>query len=255
MLLGLGTEGTVEERKKAYEVAIAINPSFDSSYANLADILHKEGKSQEAKRVLEYCLEHVNPQCGEVAYTLGSILLKEGDYDKAKKCMETCLEADDTDCQAMSIMAQSFSKQGNAVGEKRWFEKIVATPGAADELMASAYVNLGVLHEGGEKEIDFYRKALAIKPDNFAARYSLGCAYATSEQWNQAVQEFRVALGYGTSSEDEEMRAIKALYQCCMKKIQQDHPQGIASREAMMALFQNLMGTENFNKAAAASKK
>ena len=257
MLLGLGTEGqtSVEDRIKALQVAIALNPGFDGPYTNLADLLTKQGKIQEAKQVLEYCLENVNPYCGEVAYTLGGLYYEEGAYEKAKMCMERCLEADETDVQAMTVLVQVYAKQGNAENEKEWCQKIVDTPGADVSAVASAYVNLGVLHEGDEKEIVYYRKALAIKPDIFAARYSLGCAYASNEQWTQAAQEIRAALGYGAPNEDQEMQAIKALYTIASKKIREDHPQGVASREIMMEYFGKIMGSEHLDKLMAAAAK
>ena len=103
--------------------------------------------------------------------------------------------------------------------------------------------------------MDYYRKALGIKPDLYAARYSLGCAYASNEQWTQAAQEIRAALGYGTDSEDQEMQAIKALYTIAGQKIRQDHPQGVASREETVVYFKKIMGSENFDKLYASAAK
>lgn len=256
MLLNLGVHGsTVEERQTALEVAIALNPQFDGPYTNLADLLVKERQSEKAKQVLQHCLENVNPRCGEVAYTLGSIYYDEGDYAGAKKCMQVCLEADDSDIEAMMMMAQAHAGDGNRDGEKEWYERLVSVPGANDKAKASAYCNLGVLYEGQDKEIDYYRKSLALSPDIFATRYSLACAYGSREQWTEAAQEFRAALGYGASNPEEEMQAIKNLYRVAMEKIKVDHPQGVASPDAMMKLFRDIMGTDNFNKLAAASKK
>jgi tetratricopeptide (TPR) repeat protein len=256
MLLGIGTQGnTVQERQTALEVAIALNPGFDGPYTNLADLLYKQGKKEKAKQVLEYCLEHVNPQCGEVAYTLGSIHYEQGALDQAKNCMERCLQVDDSDVEAMLLMAQISASEGNKQEERQWNERIVGTPGASDKATASAYCNLGVLHEGEDLEIEYYLKSLAVRPEIFAPRYSLACAYACREQWDEAAQEFRQALAYGASDAEQEMRAIKAAYQCAQQKIRKEHPQGVASRDTMIQLIQDIMGADNFDKLAAATQR
>jgi tetratricopeptide (TPR) repeat protein len=221
----------------------------------LADLLYKQGKKEKAKQVLEYCLDHVNPQCGEVAYTLGSIHYEQGALDQAKNCMERCLQVDDSDVEAMLLMAQISASEGNKQEERQWNERIVGTPGASDKATASAYCNLGVLHEGGDLEIEYYLKSLAVRPEIFAPRYSLACAYACREQWDEAAQEFRQALAYGASDAEQEMRAIKAAYQCAQQKIRKEHPQGVASRDTMIQLIQDIMGADNFDKLAAATQR
>ncbi|CAB9530216.1 P4Hc [Seminavis robusta] len=257
MLLGIGTQGqNLEERQTALEVAIALNPGFDGCYVNLADVLVKQGNTKKAKQVLEYCLEHVNPQCGEVSYTLGSLLFDEGDLAQAKKCMERCLQVDDSDVDAMVFMSQIVAAEGNKQAEREWNERIVGTPGVADMAAAQAYCNLGVLHAGEDLEIDYYHKSLTCNPESFAPRFSLGCAYAERQQWDEAGQEFRLALEYGgASNDDEEMRAIKALYTVAMNTIKRDHPQGVASRDEMIQLMREIMGGTNFDKLAATSQQ
>ena len=256
MLLNLGQLGsTVKERQTALEVAIALNPGFDGPYTNLADLLIKEGKTDQAKQVLEYCLEHVNPECGEVAYSLGSIHLEQGSYAQAKRCMQVCLTADDSDVEAMLLLSQANAGEGNRAEEQTWYERIVASPGANDQAKASAYCNLGVLHQRDDHEIEYYQKSIALQPTFFAPRYSLACAYAIQQRWADAIQEFRAALSCGGASNDEEeLQAIKNLYKVAMEQIKVDHPQGVASRETMMQLFQDIMGVDNFNKLAAAKK-
>lgn len=256
MLLNIGQEAnTVQERQTALEVAIALNPGFDGPYTNLADLLQQEGQTAKAKQVLEYCLENVNPQCGEVAYTLGNIYLEEECYEQAKKCMHICLDADESDVDAMMIMAQVGAAQRDQEAELSWYELIISTPGAANKTLASAYCNLGVLHEGQDQEMEYYRKSLALEPETFAPRYSLASTYASRKQWTAAVQEFRAALAYGKGTEKEERQALQSLYRVAVEKIRSDFPQGLSSREAMLEKFQEIMGQENYNKLAATAKK
>jgi len=256
MLLNLGQFGeTTREKQTALEVAIALNPVFDGPYTNLADLLIKEGNTQKAKQVLEHCLTHVNPRCGEAAYSLGSLYLDEKNYAKTKECMQSCLDADESDIEAMLVMAQAHAGEGNTQGEREWYETIVHCGGANDQSKASAYCNLGVLHQGEPQEISYYKKALALKPEIFEARYSLACAYAVQQQWTEAVQEFRAALSYGGGREEEQLQAIKNLYKVTMEKIKTLHPQGVANREEIMNLFSEIMGKDNFDRLASMNKK
>lgn len=256
MLLNLGQLGqTTQEKQTALEVAIALNPAFDGPYTNLADILIKEGNTAKAKQVLEHCLQHVNPKCGEAAYSLGSLYFDEKNYAKTRECMQACLDADESDIEAMLVMAQAHAGERNTQGETKWYETIVSCGGASDKSKASAYCNLGVLHQGEPQEIEYYKKALALKPEIFEPRYSLACAYAVQKQWAEAVDEFRAALSTGGGSEDEQLQAVKNLYRVAMEKIKTIHPQGVASREEMMQLFSEIMGQGNFDRLAASNKK
>jgi tetratricopeptide (TPR) repeat protein len=249
MLMGLGSQESLKqndsEAQQALEAAIALNPDFDGPYTHLANLLERQGDLPKAQKVLEHCFRHVNPQSGEVAYSLGAMYLDQGQSEHAKNCMEACLQADDCDIDAMMVMAQACAGQGDHQGEQAWYERLVSTPGASSEVAGKAFCNLGVLHEGTEKEIEFYEKSLQVLPDSFPTSYSLGCAYASQKDWDSAVAAFRKAVQAATNTEDES-QALQSLYRVTAGKMQQDQPTGASSREEMIQQFMDIMGQENY---------
>ncbi|CAJ1945159.1 unnamed protein product [Cylindrotheca closterium] len=255
MLLGLGSEyfskGDVEKSKQAFEAAIALNPDFDGSYSNLADVLTKSGERKKAREVLEYCLKEVNPQSGEIAYSLGANYLENKDYEKVKTCMLLALESDDSDVDAMEALAEVYAVQKDADAEAKWYHRIVETPGASDTALCKAYCNLGVMSEGMEEEIEYYIKAIEYRPDRFAPRYSLGCAYATKKEYEQAIQHFRHAAGLAEDNSEEQQQALQTLYRVASLHLQASGAMAsITSQADAVQKFMEVIGKENYERLA-----
>ena len=252
MLMGLGSEetqkGNYKKAEEALEAAIVLNPNYDGPYSHLADLLTKQGNTAKAQKVLEYCLQHVNPKGSEVAYSLGTLCMDQGQYEKAIECMNICLEVDDCDPDAMMVMAQACSARNDEAGEKAWLERIVSTPGTSKKVAGLAYCNLGVLHVGSEKEIEYYEKSLDLVPDSFATRYSLACAYASQKKWDPAVTTFRSALAVVDNGSENEKQALQSLYRVTVNKLQAETTSSSTSREEMIKKFVEIMGEENFEK-------
>ena len=232
---------------KYLEAALALNPGCDVPYNLLANnyenVLHDAKKAQQ---VLEYCQENVHPSSGEIAYALGSLYMDQHLYDKVLACTDICLAADDCDVDAMMAAAQAHAKLGHDSQERSLYEKIVATPGASVKVQASAYCNLGVLNEGRDTELHFYRQSLKLVPNSFAPRYSLGCAYASRQDWKQAVDCFRRAVD-DADSEVHGEKALKGLYRAAAFLLQGENPAS-ASKEAMIERFKEIMGAANWDK-------
>jgi tetratricopeptide (TPR) repeat protein len=118
--------------------------------------------------------------------------------------------------------------------------------------MGKAYCNLGVLHSGSDKEIEYYVKSLELVPENFPAIYSLACAYASQQNWDSAVSTFRKAIDVAEDGSDDEKQALQNLYRVTMSKLQTENPSGATtSREEMMKMFVDIMGEQNFQKLSA----
>eukprot|EP00980_Cylindrotheca_fusiformis_P004851 scaffold1034_cov127-Cylindrotheca_fusiformis.AAC.32 len=257
MLLGLGSEefsrGNIEKAIQAFEAAIALNPDFDGSYSNLADVLTKTGDKSRAREVLEYCFQNVNPESGEIAYSLGANYLEDKKYEDAKKCMLIALEADESDVDAMSVLAEACAEQQDKNGETHWYERVVSTPGASPLSLGKAYCNLGVVNEGTPKEIEYYEKALEYVPDRFAPRYSLACAYATKKEYDNAIHHFREAVEIAEADSEEEKQALRSLYRVASMKMQATG-ESARSREEAVEKFMQAIGKENYEKLASLGK-
>lgn len=251
-----GSTGS-RRRQDMLEAAVVLNPACDAGYTLLANEYENSGEVEKAKQLLEYCLTNVHPRSGEVAYSLGSIFLQQQAYEQAKSCFDICLQSDDCDVDAMRGMAEACSALGEQTLEELLYRRIVATPGASDKMLASAYCNLGVLYEGKEEEIGFYLQSLKYRPDAFAAQYSLACAYASQEQWQDSVTAFRRAIELAPSEEDRS-KTLQPLYMSAAKVVQADlvaRQEAAPPRDVMIQRFQELMGVENYNQLATSASQ
>lgn len=245
-------EGKTQEAQEALEAAILLNPGYDAPFSLLADVLKKRGDDATAKRALQYCLEHVNPNSVEVAYSLGTSHLHDRDCTKAKDYLQICLDADPMDVEAMEAMGQAYNGLKDATNELALYHRIVSMPDVKADILGRVFCNLGVLAEGTDDEIVFFQKSLQYKPLSFPASYSLGCAYAVRGQWDPAIVSFRRAVDVVEDGSEQEAKAIRILYTTVAKKMQEEANSQAApsmpSQQEMVLFFSNLMGAANFQK-------
>jgi tetratricopeptide (TPR) repeat protein len=246
------TPGGADERSelgsnqlRALEAAVALNPNFFGSYTLLANEHKRLGNVEKAQQVLEYCLEHVHPLAGEAAYSLGMMYLDQGRHAQAHDCFELCLKDDPNDTEAMMALAQLCNVRGNRSGEERHYQRVLMTPGTQPRVRASAYCNLGVLHEGDDLEIEFYKKALELRPEGFQARFSLASALASREEWSDAVEHFRRALNVPDAPPEHAAQALELLYVAAVKQLQSSNDPPTSQQEAAERI-RGIIGAENY---------
>ncbi|CAB9509889.1 P4Hc [Seminavis robusta] len=212
---------TDDEMQLSLPAVVALNPEYDEGYAMLAhDWDVRQGRADDAKEVLEYCLEHVNPKCSKVAFSLGvRHYRREGKHDKVMDCMKIVLQYDPYDVLAMAAMADAASEVGDVAVEKEMYERIVQVAGVSPERKANAYRDLGLLHKGRDLqvEIDCYQKAVEAH-DNYHARYSLGRALFQAGELEKARESFLAAY----SQDDTSVGALKAIYRTAKTILEKD---------------------------------
>jgi tetratricopeptide (TPR) repeat protein len=230
---------------RALEAAVALNPHFFGSYTLLANEHKRLGNADKAQQILEYCLEHVHPLAGEAAYSLGMMYLDQGRHAQAHDCFELCLKDDPNDTEAMMALAQLCNLRGDRDGEERQYQRVLVTPGTQPRVRASAYCNLGVLHEGDDVEIEYYQKALELRPEGFQARFSLASALASREQWSDAVEHFRRALNVPDAPSEHAAQALELLYVAAVKQLQSSNDPPTSQQEAADRI-QGIIGAESY---------
>ena len=292
MLIGYGADRNTNngdtdklvQAKEALLAALLCNPHFDGAYTHLASVLQKLGQDDVAQQVLEHCLRHVNPSNGEVAYTLGVLYLKKkkktnnnhkNDDDAvdtttllslAKDCFQVCLQSDPYDVDAMMGMAQATQQQQQQSSsssssvvtesdqdERYWYERIVQAPGVSAKDACAAYCNLGVLYQNDkEAERLCFEKAVALVPTNYQSRFSLGSVYASAQEWDKAVEQYRHAIAIGSNGDTESLaKALRNLYHCAVVLVQQEGQNQGWAQEQVLTRLKEVMGTGNFEKLAA----
>jgi tetratricopeptide (TPR) repeat protein len=251
----LTTGNPPQETEAALEAALALNPDNDATYTLLASHEYAKGNVDKSIALLEYCLEQVNPRCGQAAYDLARQYMEKDRHIEAMDLLKICLAADPMDVDAMVSMAEAAGEVGDTETEKEYLNRVVQTPKSNDQndsVKAQAYRNLGLLHKGqGDIELDYYCKSLAVE-DNYEARYSLGRALAQAGQLTEALESFRAAVTLAAASGDapKENSALKGMHIAARRLITQQD-QNNTSGAAVPSMEQRmveLMGEENFRK-------
>lgn len=253
-LLHTPPETPLSVRRKTYEAAVALNPATDLGYNLLADVYEKAGELDKARQVLECCMENVHPYSGDVAYALGSLYKDQQQFEKARKCFLTCLKCDEYDFDAMMAVVTMSAHLGDAKTEKEFCMRIVNTDGASNDILGQAYCSLGVLNEGKDEEIGFYEKSIKYRPTSFPPVYSLGCAYATRQDWPSALKYFKDSIPL-TSADDEKLQALKNLYRSAVEVVRSDPSAASCSQQELLERLHGKMGKDNFDLLASMSKR
>ena len=238
------------------EAAIVLNPGCTAAYNILANHYIQNDNKAMAQQILEYCIQHVDPLSSEVAYALASIYIDQHIYDKALRCLSICLQVDPHDVEAIMMSATIALNAGDVNEESRCYQEIIDIPDAKPSIKASAYCNLGVLHQGEELELEYYRQSLVWQPKTFSATYSLASALASRKEWKDAIELFRqsiVDLNVNSARDAKDnahnrRKALRSLYTATMQfiKEQQDLAPTEISANEMLQKFQDIMGIENF---------
>jgi len=187
MVLDSGYTGETEEfvatRKETGEVE-----AFDNE--NLRNIAVKTGEFiKPEKRVTE-------SRKGEILRNMTLIYIEQGNNEKATELMKTARAENPNDVYLMRADADMSYKMGDVARYNELMEKIVAS----DPENPEVYFNLGVgSAEIGNKEkaIEYYNKALELKPDYEAALINLAVLKLSGE--DQLVEEMN---SLGNSSAD-----------------------------------------------------
>jgi len=238
--------GNREEMDLALPAVVALNPEYDEGYSMLAHHWTGQGKLDQAKQALEYCLEHVNPKCSKVAFSLGvPHYRREGKFDKVMECMKIVLAYDPYDVTAMSAMAEAASEVGDVETEKEMYQRIVQTFGVDPQIQADSYRDLGLLHKGQDLpfEIDCYQKAVAAH-DNYHARFSLGRASFEAGKFDNARESFLVAYSQDPAS----VGALKALYRTARAIMEKENGTSLTMDAQTQKMTELVGGEEIYNK-------
>jgi tetratricopeptide (TPR) repeat protein len=140
--------------EKLYRLMIEKNLASETEYTNLAVVLRRSGRKDEAVQCLWQALA-INPDKAEIWFNLGNIQVEKRLWEQA---------------------VESFTY---AIGIRPDFPEALLNLG-------TCYYRLGVI----ESAIASFNKALCIRPDYEEARYHLGCALQEQGLFQASVYAF-----------------------------------------------------------------
>lgn len=187
MLLDQGYTGAAKEFVATNKETGEVEP-FESE--NLRNISLKTGEYIKPEvRVTE-------SRKGEILRNMTLIFIERGDTEKATALMKTARAENPNDVYLMRADADMSYKMGDVARYNELMEKIVATDPENPEL----YFNLGISNDqlgNKEKALQYYTKALELKPEYEAALINMAALKLSNE--DKLVEEMN---SLGNSSAD-----------------------------------------------------
>lgn len=215
-------QGDYAASEKIFRESIQIQPDAVYAYANLSAVLQRQGRNDEALRVLQQGLE-VRPS-GMLYTNLGNALFNRGDYVGAAKAFEHAVSAS----KGNSI---AYLRWANLADTLRWIPgreresqqaynnaTILIKPlieRAPDDITLISRMGLYSAKLGDRATASLMsRKAVSAKPNSPDIRYRAAIAYEITGQRDAALAELTSAqqLGYPTKliSTEPDLLALRS---------------------------------------------
>ena len=194
----LAQKGELAAARQSFEKTIAmavgrefatVNPQLESSYYGLGSVMLKQHQAKEAMRQEQKALK-IEPTDADALYVLGTAAVEAGAYDRAVKVLQQAvLYVPSGWCSPYEQLANAYRAQHRApqmeyasammelcekkpADASRRLARLTSGPVAVD-----AMLGLGVAAEEQSQRASaahWYRKVLAVDPQNFNARGGLG---------------------------------------------------------------------------------
>ncbi len=94
---------------KAEQLAAEVNPVDDWPYANHADMLVKNGRTDEALQYIEKAIQ-INPRSARSQYILGKILVDKNDLGGAEKHLRLSIQIDDDFAKSHYLLGRVYQR-------------------------------------------------------------------------------------------------------------------------------------------------
>jgi tetratricopeptide (TPR) repeat protein len=183
----LADEGKDEAAIAHYQKALQINPNYIRARYNLGNSLGKLGKLNDAvahwTEVL--CLD---PNHADAHNNLGCVLLKQGKFDEAVSHFRQALNLKPNDLAVKNNLARAIEDRQKT------------------EQALNYYTRANALADQSELDaaVEYYNKAIELKPNFIVARGRLGLTLAKKGNIDDAIKQFRIVLT--DRPDDVEMR-------------------------------------------------
>ncbi|WP_158442059.1 MULTISPECIES: tetratricopeptide repeat protein [Planktothrix] len=172
----LGNLGSLYARKqqwdlavKYYQLALKYKPNCDKLYRNLAKVLTKLNRPDEATECWYHSYRLQPEQAGATEHLeLGKTLLEQGKSTEAIACFQ------------------------NAISSSKNSELFLQTKLEAYSLMAKALYQSNQLEEA----LQTYQKLLQLNPQDAIAYTNLGNLYAKRQDWKSALTAYQKAIAF-----------------------------------------------------------
>ncbi len=217
-LLSWRQTGIWHDSKTLWTHTLSIDDNCAMAHNNLAVLLRKEDKFEDASRHYRRSLE-IKPDDAHTNYNLGNCLKALGQYPEAIECYKNAIDFYKT---ATENRTEHYQAHLNLANTYRTLKRI---PEAVEHHMVAArYRRDAELYELVARELrtvgrlqeaeKYFRKALQKKPGFFDAHYGLGKLLLQRGECPGALEHLRKAVKLEPDSEKAQRGLARAQAQC-----------------------------------------
>ena len=202
--------GQDEEAVVAYRKVLGDKPDLYEARLNLAQVLHRLKRPDEAKPLLEAAIEQ-RPKAAAPQVMLGAALIDLKDYAGAESRLREALALDDKNADGWSLLGRALQLQG------KLDEAIVAFEKTGDKSAAAAVREqrgLELLNAGKPAEAAVLFERVVADAPTPAVKYALAIAYLRQKEPDKSIalaedilktnpKDFEVRMFYGRLLRDQ----------------------------------------------------
>jgi tetratricopeptide (TPR) repeat protein len=184
----------LSEAAEYLQKAVNINPTDATDHYNLALVYLKQKRTEDALPHLKKA-ESLSNENTQILENLGLAYQQINDYQKSIEIYQKILKVNNKNINALSQIANIFYKEGKIHEALNAF-KSIAEFRPATEHARIAYLNIGNILDDLQRfdeAIEYYKKALIIKPNDDSAYYNMGITYKHANQNEKAIHAWQKA--------------------------------------------------------------
>lgn len=190
-------QGRLKRAQEQFLACLKLNPDFLQAIRGLARAYRADGQNDKARPLLELAI-HKNPHDFLAYYGLGLIASEGKQYGQAITHFQAALRE-------KPDYSPAYLGLGIALVESWEYEEALpnlerAASLGPQEATLLNYLGIATAHTGhAQQAVELYLRALAQKPDYFAARLNLAMTYKQLGEREKAQREFKILCDAGSS--------------------------------------------------------
>jgi tetratricopeptide (TPR) repeat protein len=193
----LSKEGKIEEADAHYQAALRLKPEFVEAWYNLGALEAKRGKPEAAEQDYATVLR-IKPDHAEAHLSLGAWLAGQKRFDEAIVHFKAALRAAPGNADAHFNLAAALNAKGDYAGAATQFEEACRLH--PEDVEARENLALVLLYDGKMSDAArHFREVLRVRPDA-RTHYYLGLALDGTGQAEEAVAHYREAARLGPNT-------------------------------------------------------
>jgi len=184
--------GRLDEARRSFESALALNPLHAAAALNLAKVYEYTGHPDSALDVYDRLVRD-DPHMTAALARSGIVLERQGRLDEAQERYRRVLTIDPADDRAGLALGGALLRTGRWSDARAVFAALVARR----PTLYAAHFNLGVSldHLGRTAEaLEVYRAAASLQPRDPDPYFRIAVIYSKEGRWNEAAGWYRHAL-------------------------------------------------------------